>query len=90
VGLRRIAIVLRSAGGAVRGNSASMRFEKVKVELNRIPREIEDHPGDKHELYMSLHEKLNGLRAMGMPAPEDLTRLEHELEREFAGRNNER
>jgi len=47
-----------------------MPFEKVQAELNRIAREVEDRPANRHELYLSLHEKLNELRALGLPAPE--------------------
>ena len=67
-----------------------MPFEKVQAELNRIAREVEDRPANRHELYLSLHEKLNELRALGLPAPEDLARLERELEGEFARRNQKR
>jgi len=64
--------------------------KEFQAELNRIAREIVDRPGDRHELYLRLREKLNELRAMGMPAPEDLVRLEHKLEREFETGNSER
>ena len=39
---------------------------------------------DKHELYLRLMQKLNELKAYGMPLPADLVELEHKLEAEFA------
>ena len=47
---------------------------------------MENQPEDKHELYMQLRERLNEIRSTGMPLPDDLVRLEEELEAEFAGR----
>ena len=40
--------------------------------------------------WLALHEKLNALRALGLTAPADLVRLEHELEDEFAQKNRKR
>jgi len=45
---------------------------------------MENQPEDRHELYMQVREKLNEMRAFGMPLPEDLVRLEEELEASFA------
>jgi phage-related holin len=44
---------------------------------------MENQPEDRHELYLQVREKLNEMRAFGMPVPEDLVRLEEELEAEF-------
>ena len=67
-----------------------MPFEKVQAELNRIAREIEQRPENRDEFCLGLHEKLNELRALGLPAPEDLARLERELEGESARGDEER
>lgn len=45
--------------------------------------EMEEGPADAHEIYLRLTQILNGMRAMGMPLPEDLVRLEKELSVEF-------
>jgi hypothetical protein len=39
--------------------------------------------GDCHEIDLCIREKLGELKAMGMPLPEDLLRLERDLEAEF-------
>jgi hypothetical protein len=44
---------------------------------------MENQPEDRHELYLQIREKLNEMRAFGMPLPNDLVRLEKELEAEF-------
>ena len=36
-----------------------------------------------HEVHENLREKLNELRAMGMPLPDDLVELEKRLEADF-------
>ena len=61
-----------------------MAFEDVMADTERLLGEIENRPEDKHELYLELAGKLNEIRAMGMPVPEDLVRLERELEETFA------
>lgn len=61
-----------------------MAFEDLKAELALLIKEMENQPEDRHELYMQIREKLNEMRAFGMPVPEDLVRLEEELEAEFA------
>ena len=45
---------------------------------------MEGDQGDRHEIYLRIREKLEALKAMGMPLPEDLVRLEESLEAEFA------
>jgi hypothetical protein len=61
-----------------------MAFDQIKLEISQLLTEMQNQPEDKHEIYLSLVEKLNQLRATGMPLPEDLVRLEKELEAEFA------
>jgi hypothetical protein len=45
---------------------------------------MENQPEDAHELYQRVREKLNEMRAFGMPLPSDLVELEKELEAQFA------
>lgn len=61
-----------------------MAFDDLQAELALLINQMENQPEDRHELYMQIREKLNEMRAFGMPLPEDLVRLEEELEAEFA------
>ena len=61
-----------------------MAFEDVKAELGILMTEMQNEPEDRHELYLQLMEKLNELKAFGMPLPADLVELEKSLEAEFA------
>ena len=60
-----------------------MSFENLTAELTLLVDEIEGDQGDRHEIYLRIREKLGELKAMGMPLPEDLVRLERNLEAEF-------
>lgn len=61
-----------------------MAFESAKAEISLLLAALNDAPRDKHELYLEIMQKLNELKAYGMPLPADLVALEHRLEREFA------
>ncbi|MET0407919.1 MAG: hypothetical protein ABW006_06085 [Hyphomicrobium sp.] len=61
-----------------------MAFDQIKLEISQLLSEMQNQPEDRHEIYLSLREKLNQLRATGMPVPEDLVDLERKLEEEFA------
>lgn len=56
-----------------------MAFEDVQAELSLLINQMEDEPEDRIELLMQIHEKLNELKAYGMPLPEDLVELEKAL-----------
>ena len=45
---------------------------------------MQNEPGDRHELYLVIRQKLNEMKAYGMPLPDDLVRFERQLEAEFA------
>jgi hypothetical protein len=60
-----------------------MAFEDVKSELGILLTQMQNEPEDRHELYLQLMEKLNELKAFGMPLPADLVELEKALEAEF-------
>jgi hypothetical protein len=63
-----------------------MAFENTKAEIAMLMADLrnQQEPPDRHELYLEIMQKLNELKAYGMPLPDDLVELEHELEREFA------
>jgi hypothetical protein len=60
-----------------------MAFENTKAEIAMLLGALQDAPEDRHELYLQIMQKLNELKAYGMPLPADLVELEHRLEREF-------
>ena len=60
-----------------------MSFENLTAELSLLVDEMEGDQGDRNEIYLRIREKLGELKAMGMPLPEDLVRLERNLEAEF-------
>lgn len=61
-----------------------MSFEDVKAEVALLMTEMQNEPQDRHEIYLQLIEKLNDLKAFGLPLPDDLVRFERALEAEFA------
>ena len=61
-----------------------MAFEQIKMEIASLLNEMQAAPKDKHEIYLALREKLGQMKATGMPLPDDLVRLERELEEEFS------
>ena len=60
-----------------------MDMSEWEAELNLLLNQMQNQPEDRHELYLQLREKLAEIRATGMPVPDDLVRLEKELEEEF-------
>lgn len=66
-----------------------MAFDDLKAELALLINQMENQPEDPHELYLQVREKLNEMRAFGMPLPEDLVAFERDLERRFAQQKRE-
>lgn len=62
-----------------------MAFEDVQAEIGVLLTRMQNEPEDRHELYLQLTERLNELKAFGLPIPEDLQELEAALEAEFSG-----
>ncbi len=60
-----------------------MAFDDLKAELALLINQMETQPEDRHELYLQIRERLNEMRAFGMPLPEDLVKFEEELEAQF-------
>ncbi|HMN37413.1 MAG TPA: hypothetical protein PKD49_06840 [Hyphomicrobium sp.] len=61
-----------------------MSFDKLKTDISFLLTAMQNEPQDAHEIYLQIREKLSELKAFGMPLPEDLVRMEQELEAEFA------
>ena len=66
-----------------------MAFETLKAEVGLLLTQMQNEPEDRHELYFQIMERLNKMKAVGMPLPEDLVRLEAALEAEFAADKRE-
>jgi hypothetical protein len=45
--------------------------------------QMQNEPHDRHELYLVIRQKLNEIKACGMPLPDDLVLFERRLEAEF-------
>ncbi|WP_137390887.1 hypothetical protein [Rhodoligotrophos defluvii] len=60
-------------------------FDRLEAELSLLLTQMENQPGDRHELYLLLREKLGQMRAFGMPIPDDIVELEQQLDAEFSG-----
>ncbi len=57
-----------------------MAFEALKIRLLMMLDEATHQPEDLHELQEELREEIAGLKAQGMPVPEDIAQLEARLE----------
>jgi len=66
-----------------------MAFDDLKAELGILMTQMQTQPEDRHELYLQLMEKLNEIKAFGMPLPQDLVEMEKALEAEFAADKND-
>ncbi len=60
-----------------------MAFEDLIAKINILLNDMEPQPHDAHELLEQVHLELNQLKATGQPLPDDLIRLERQLEKEF-------
>jgi hypothetical protein len=60
-----------------------MAFEALKIEIEMLLEQLAERPRDQHELSHQILEKLNAMKAFGMPLPDDLVDLEAALESEF-------
>src|SRR5262249_11702642 len=62
----------------------AMAFDDLEAELALLINQMEIPPEDPPELYLRIYEKLNEFKALGLPLPDDLVRVEKELEAYFA------
>lgn len=60
-----------------------MAFEDVQAEIGLLLTRMQNEPEDQHEVYLQLRERLNELKAYGLPIPQDLQDLEAALEAEL-------
>ena len=67
-----------------------MAFEDKEAELGLLLSRMQNQPQDAHELYELVRQKLNELKAYGMPLPEDLVQFERDLEAEFLAESEDR
>ena len=63
-----------------------MRLDELEAEVSLLVNQMTNQPEDRHELYLQLRQKMDELRAFGMPIPDDFVEFEKELEREFSRR----
>ena len=61
----------------------AMTEDEIEAALSMLIDEMEGDLGDRHEIWLRLQTLLQQIRAMGMPVPDDLQRMEEELEAEF-------
>jgi len=60
-----------------------MAFERLKSEISMLLTEMQNQPEDSWELHEMILEKLNELRGLGLPLPQDLVELEEKLARDL-------
>lgn len=60
-----------------------MAFEDIKAEIALLFEQMVNQPQDVHEVREIVREKLNTLKATGMPLPDDLVELEKRIEQDF-------
>jgi len=57
--------------------------QEIEAAVLELLAEMDEEPVDAHEIYLKLRQTLDGMRAMGMPLPDDLVRMEKEMSAEF-------
>lgn len=62
-----------------------MTNDDFDLGLRMLLRDAEGNLVDRREIYQRIRQMVAGLRAQGLPVPDELLRLERTLEREFAG-----
>jgi hypothetical protein len=61
-----------------------MAFEDIKAQIALLLDETQDPPEGLHGVYQKVMQEINGMKAVGMPLPDDLMALEQALEARFA------
>ncbi len=64
-----------------------MALDDLDAEIAYLIDVMEGDLGDLHEIEFRLQQAINALRAEGLPVPEDLLRLEAELDRRLSSRD---
>ncbi|MDX1715814.1 MAG: hypothetical protein R3287_02800 [Anderseniella sp.] len=57
-----------------------MAFDELIARIKLLLTEMQNQPGDEHELLEQVHAELAELKATGQPLPEDLVQLEQQLQ----------
>lgn len=57
-----------------------MAFDELIARIQLLLSEMQNQPGDEHELLEQVHAELAELKATGQPLPEDLVQLEQQLQ----------
>lgn len=60
-----------------------MDKQDLEVLASELLQQLESGELERHEIHERLRQTLDGMRAFGMPLPEDLVLLEQELGEEF-------
>jgi len=58
-------------------------FDRLKTEISMLLTQMENQPQNLWELHEQILEKLNELRALNLPLPDDLVELEKKLTRDL-------
>ena len=66
----------------------AMDRDEIEAAVSLLLDEMEGEWGDRHEIFLRIQQTLEQMRAMGMPLPEDLVRMEEELAAEFVADND--
>lgn len=67
-----------------------MELTELQAEIAVLLDEMDEDTKDVQEVYAHLHRRLNEMRAMQLPVPDDLRRLEKQLEAEFCAESQGR
>ena len=61
-----------------------MNLDELRAELSLLLSEMDNRPEDSRELYCAIHRRFKEVRALGVPMPDDLKRMERNLLQEFS------
>lgn len=61
-----------------------MAFEQLQAEISLLLTQMQNQPEDSHELHEMVLEKLNEMKALGLPLPQDLVDLEKRLQEDLS------
>ena len=57
-----------------------MTMDDLDAEISYLMEQMEGEPGDSHEIFFRLKQILDTFRAEGLPVPENLAKLEKDLD----------
>lgn len=60
-----------------------MEEQELENAVALLLEDMQGDVGDAHEIFMRLKQTLDRMRAIGMPVPDDLARMESEMDAEF-------